>query len=116
MTTLVHKTFKFPAGCNAESITMRETSGIDEQAAAMEADARGERTTIYQELVRLSIVEVDGKKVQQPFMELNGWNSKTRHLINTAYQAMNDLREDDVKVFLKSADAQPDVGAKEASE
>ncbi len=100
---LVHKTFKFPEGCNAKTITMRETSGIDEQSAAMEADARGERTTIYQELVRISVVEVDGAKVTQPFVELNSWNSKTRHLVNMAYQAMNDIKEDDVKTFLKSA-------------
>jgi len=89
-------------------MVMRETNGIDEQRAAMQADAKGERSSIYQELVRLSIVSVDGEKITQPYEALDGWNSKSRSLVMEAYGALNNLEPEEVGSFLGSAeDATP---------
>lgn len=100
MRKLAEKTFKFPKGSAVSTITMRETNGIDEQAAALQADARGERSTIYAELVRLSVVAVDGKPVIQPFVELEQWTSVMRALVNDGYTHLNDLKEADKIAFL----------------
>ena len=102
MSQLVHRKFVFPSRCNARDIVLRETNGVDEQRAALQADARGERTSIYQELVRLSIVEVDGEPATQPFLALEQWNSRTRALVQNAYQELNDLQDEEVAAFLST--------------
>lgn len=108
MSTLIHRRFKFPKSCNVRELVLRETNGIDEQAAALAAEARAGRSSIYQELVRLSIVEVDGAKVIQPYAQLEQWNSRTRALVQEAYKQLNDLKEEELSVFLAaSEDATP---------
>ncbi len=109
MSTLVHRRWNFPAHCDAKSIVMRETNGIDEQNAALQADVRGKRSSIYQELVRLSIVKVDDADVIQPFAQLEGWSSRTRALVNKAYEDLNDLEDDEVATFLAMG-ADPETG------
>jgi len=101
---LIHRQFKLPSGCSCSSFVIRETTGVDEQQAAFRADAREGRTTVYAELVRLSIVKVNGEKVSQPFMELENWNSKTRALLRRAYDSINDLSEEEVEVFLQAGE------------
>jgi len=115
--TLLHRKFKFPKHCSIDEIVMRETNGIDEQDAALAADGRGERGSVMTELVRLSIVEVDGQKVQQPFLEMERFNSKTRALIMKAYEQLNDLPLEELSVFLAaSEDATPGLQAVPKSE
>lgn len=112
MSQLVHRRHKFPERCNADEIVMRETTGIDEQLASLRAEASGDRSSIYQELVRISIVEVDGKKVQQPFTVLESWNSRTRGYVQKLYEHLNDMPEKEVKSFLGAGeDATPGVSA-----
>ena len=79
MSDLLHRTYKLPQGCNCKTITVRETNGIDEQNAAIAADAK--KTGTYVELIRISIAEVDGAPVQQPFVALESWTSKTRKAV-----------------------------------
>ena len=66
MATMLHRKFPLGERCNCREIVIREVNGIDEQEAALRADMRGKRSSIYAELVRLAIVEVDGKRVEQP--------------------------------------------------
>lgn len=119
MANLTHKRFTFPDKCDVRSVVMRETNGHDEQRAAMQADAQPGRSSVFQELVRLSIVSVDGQLVQQPFLDLDRWNSRTRALVIQAYENLNDLKDEEIAVFLAASEdatpglAQPEAVAKE---
>jgi hypothetical protein len=109
---LLHRRFRFPGNCNCKELVMRETNGIDEQQAAIASDAAGVRSSIFQELIKLSIVEVDGQPVSQPFVALDTWNSKTRALIIKAYEQLNNLPDDELAAFLvASEDATPGLAA-----
>lgn len=101
---LRHRKFTLPEGCNCSEVVIRETDGIDEQDAAMRAESRGPRGTIFGELVRASVVSVDGKKVDQPFMEMERWNSRTRKLVLQGYQELNDTKDEEDAVFLATAE------------
>lgn len=93
----MQKTIKFPAdkGYDIESITLRETTGLDEHKAAALADAKGASTTVTTEMVRLSIVSVNGEKVVQPYGAFDTWKTRTRQAIMTVYTDMNLLTEED---------------------
>lgn len=108
MTNLLHRKFRFPDKCNLREAVMRETNGVDEQQAALAYEAIGSTTSIFQELIRLSIVEVDGEKTIQPLNDMTNWNSRTRQLITRAYEQLNDLQDEEIAVFLAaSVDATP---------
>jgi hypothetical protein len=95
---LLHWEFPLPEGCNCRTIVMRETDGLDEEEAAIFSDAHG--GSLAKHLIRLSIVAVDGNRVQQPFTSLDKWTSKTRSLVMAAYEKLNDLPDKEVAVFL----------------
>lgn len=88
-------------GCSINSFVIRETNGKDEEMAARSAKAKGGAITVFEELVRLSIVKVDDEPVQMPLAAYDEWNSKTRSYILKAFQAVNGM-EDDVNDFLAS--------------
>ena len=112
---LVHRKFTFPDGCNCTEITIRETTGIDEQEAALAVETRGARSTVYAELVRLSVVEVDGQKVTQPFLEAEKWNSRTRTLVMKAYETVNRLEDEEIAAFIAaSQDVTPGLAVVES--
>jgi len=100
----IHRRFTFPDGCDCRTIVIRETTGIDEQNAALQADARQGRSSIYAELVKLSIVMVDDEKVIQPYHQLEQWSSKSRALVQQAYDAINDIPKEDLAVFLATGE------------
>lgn len=105
---LLHREIPAPRGCGFEKIVIRETNGIDEQHAAMQADSQGAGTNIYQELVRRSIVSVDGEKVTHPFLEMTRWNSKARDFVRRAYEDLNQLKEEEMQTsFLSARDVDP---------
>ncbi len=101
---LREKKFKFPPGCSVKEMTIRETNGHDEQKAAMFAEAKGDKSSTFQELIRVSITSVNGEKVQQPYAPLDEWNSKTRALVIKAFTQLNELGEKEVADFLESAE------------
>lgn len=101
---LLHRKFRLPERCNCSDVVIRETNGIDEQRAALMADSRGERTNVYNELIRLSIVEVDGTPVTQPFTALEQWNSRTRAFIRAQYEVLNDISDEEVAVSKASGE------------
>lgn len=102
---LVHKRYKLPERCNVAEVLMRETNGIDEQRAAMQADARGDRSSVYLELIRLSIVEVDGMPVAQPYNAMEEWTSRTRAFIRAFYEDLNDVQTEEVAASRAAGEA-----------
>jgi len=101
---MAEKTFDFPVGCNARSITLRETNGLDEHRASAIAETQPNPNLLH-ELIKLSIVKVDGEKVIQPYNELDTWNSRTRALVRSGWEAMNELKDEEVEAFLESGRA-----------
>lgn len=93
---LLHKKFTFPDGCSCKEIVMRETNGLDEQRAARLVDVRGGVTGVAGELVRQSVVMVDGEKVIQPYMKFDEWNTKTRNLVMECYEDLNGIPGEDI--------------------
>lgn len=110
MSKLIHKKFSLPEGYNCKEFVMRETCGLDEQQAARIVESRGGASDIVQEMIRRSIVAVDGEKVAQPYFELDNWNTRTRQFVLKAYEAMNSVPEVDIALF-QSASEQVDPGA-----
>lgn len=97
------KQFEFPASCSIREIVIRETNGHDEERAAAYAEAKGGKSSTYAELIRTSIISVDGEKVTQPFSAMDEWNSKTRALVIKAFQQLNDLPEKEIADFLEGS-------------
>jgi hypothetical protein len=87
-------------GAQIESITIRETNGVDEELAAKQAKARGDGANDVEELVRLSIDEVDDKPVKQPFMGFDLWNSKTRGYALMAWKHVNAVPKEEEAGFI----------------
>ena len=89
-------------GCNITSVTMIETTGEDEEVAAGWAKAKGDAVSPAEELVRISICEVNDASVEQPFMDFNRWNTKTRSYVLAAWKAINIVEDSDLDDFLKT--------------
>lgn len=108
------KKFTLPTGCDCESFVVRELNGNDEIDAAVMADKSSsdlvKDSPIAQfgaerrESLRLSLVEVDGKPVPQPYLEMNHWSLKTLRVLMAAFNDLNGLDEDDLKNCLASAE------------
>jgi hypothetical protein len=99
------KKFKLGKGCNVSSIALRETCGKDEEQAARAADAKGNRPgAMTEELLRLSIVEVDEKRTEYPYLGLAKWNTKTRNTVLTYFQSMNAVDDEETTRFLEEAE------------
>lgn len=90
-------------GTVIESFSMRETTGHDEEVAANAAKARGGSVTTYEECLRLSLVEVNGEKVAQPYLAFDRWTSKARLFVLAAYRQVNGVEEDSLAGFLAGA-------------
>lgn len=95
--------YELPTGCDIASITIRETSGKDERAAAAQQKAKGGDATYSDELVRISIAAVDDKSVEQPFPDYDDWNTKTRRCVFEAFQKVNGVSPEEERGFLGKA-------------
>lgn len=87
-----------------ESFVMRELNGKDEEQASKITEAKGEDKHMN-ELVRMSLVEVDGEPVNVdgvPFNGLDTWSSRTRQMVSIAFQKLNTVANEDIKDFLDS--------------
>jgi len=105
MLKLVHKKYVLPVGCNCKEVILRETNGVDEQQAARLADIRGDASSLAAELVRRSIVSVDGDLAVQPFTQFDEWNTKTRNVVLKCYERLNTLSEEELAFLeLNSSD------------
>jgi hypothetical protein len=93
------------------TITMREVTGDDEMTAASAAAIKGAQYkkdwSPLVELVKLSIVDVDGKPVNgsAPFDAFDKWRVNSRNAVMRFYEVMNGLDEQDLKACLAVATA-----------
>jgi hypothetical protein len=85
------------------SFALREVDGQDEDIAANTAKAKGGSTTSTEELVRLSVVEVNGQPVKQPYLEFDLWNSRARAFALKAWGSINSASEAELEGFLAAA-------------
>lgn len=85
---------------NIKSVSLREITGTDEILAASLAEAKGKQGSVQAELVRLSIVKVDGLPVEQPFGALDTWNSRTRKFVLDAFISINSTSQKESEDFL----------------
>lgn len=87
-----------------ESFHMREIDGRDEELAAGMAAAKGGQATGSEEMVRLAIVAVNGKPVQQPYLGFDVWNQRARSLSLKAFRTLNSHTEKEGDDFLATAE------------
>lgn len=97
--------FKFPKGCKVlrdgaepeslegKRLVMREEITRDRLEAKRRARATDSDEGI--ELLRLSIVEVDGRRVEQPYMDLNFWNLRAQQFADSCWLRVNLALEAD---------------------
>lgn len=118
----------FPASKGVKdfkSITIREVNGEDELEAAKVAAAKDlqsggkEKHPVFTELLRRSIVEVNGKPVGGivPFDEFDSWRVASRNAVSRFYEVLNGLDDDDLKACVAAAMAatEPKSQSSEAS-
>ena len=104
--------YELPKGHSCLSFTMRELTGRDEieagrlaLATASEADRDNAVMLNFaeqREMMRLSLVEVDGEPVgiDTPFMDMDDWSMKTMVFVRKAFNEMNRVDGDDLKNFV----------------
>lgn len=112
---LAKKRFVLPKGLSCGEMVVRELSGKDDLTAAQRADAKlsaDEKLNPIvsmqvqrREAMRLSLVEVDGRKVNlgEPFMNLDDWSQRTVVFLSRAFEELNGVKEDELKNFLAGA-------------
>ena len=104
---LLSRTFTLPKGYSVESFTVREIDGHDEKEASKMLAALGTTDdfaiAMLEASLQISIVEVNGEVVQQPYYEIGKWSSKTRRLLLEAWHSLNSVPDDELAVFLGAA-------------
>ena len=86
------------------AITIRETDGRDEEVAANYAKSKGGSATAAEEMIRLSIVAVNDKAVQQPYLKFDVWNQRARSFMLKAFNDVNGLSNKEGEDFLATAE------------
>lgn len=114
---ILHKRFRCPAGCSIHEFVMRELTSKDELDAAMWADKLksivndespssiilGEQ----REAMRLSLVTVDGQRVNDdglPFLGMDTWTVRTVRFVQRAFQDMNGVTAEELENFTGEAE------------
>lgn len=116
---LIHRKFKLPKGCSVESFVIREIDGKDELESGRWVAAKGAGVddpgmAMAEERMRVAIVAVNDQPVEQPYMAMNKWSTKTRTFLLNAWTSLNMVEEDELAVFLGAAeDLSPSTPAAE---
>ncbi len=86
------------------SVSIRQTFGPDEQVAAKFAEAKaGGTDMIAEELMRASIVKVDGELVSVPFTDFDSWNLLTRKFVWTEWSKVNGIGVEEITNYAATA-------------
>lgn len=114
--------WQLPEGHSAKEIVMRELDSADDIAAAINADKFGPRQSyqhaetalqvVQRERVRLSIVQVDGRRVNAdglPFMEFDNWCLRTTRFVEARFLELNHFTEEEVAADLAAFKAGGEV-------
>jgi hypothetical protein len=83
---------------------MREVDGRDEELAANWAKNKGGAASSSEELVRLSIVAVNGDPIQQPYLKFDTWNQRARAFALRAFNDLNGFSDKEAADFLETAE------------
>ena len=101
---LLHRKFTFGKDHDIESIVLRRIDGRDEQDASKQLDAMNGRSSLFNEMVRIGIVAVNDEPVMQPFLEWDTWSTKTRELVMTGFNALNENDDAEKAAFLAASE------------
>jgi hypothetical protein len=93
-----------------DSFVIREVDGRDEEISSGWAKAKGGTATATEELIRISIVEVNGETVKQPYLAFDTFNSRARHFVLVAFRSLNGATDDEDEAFLAAAGTPVGVG------
>ena len=109
---LLHRRFELPDGCSVRSFMVRELDGHDEIEAGRWADAKtgsadNQVVNLMDENLRIAIVEVDDQPIEQPYLTMDKWSSKTRRFLIEAWGALNSVKEDEMAAFLATGETVP---------
>src|SRR5262245_23651737 len=109
----IMRRWELPEGHSAKVIVMRELDSGDDIAAAINADKYGQRDAydhaetalqvVQRERVRLSLVEVDGRRVNVeglPFKEFDRWTLRTTRFVEKCFLEMNHFTDEEVAADL----------------
>lgn len=97
------KNVRMTNGVVIKSFVVREVNGIDEEEATNIAKAKGGAVTPMEEMIRLSIVEVNGEPVKHPYLAFDTWNNRARALAVQAFRSLNGTTDKEVEDFLGAA-------------
>lgn len=111
------KRFQLPPGCSVRSVVVRELVAADELTAALWAESNapaemletpaGQIAAEQRELVRVSLVEVDGEEVNidgVPFLGMDGWTLRTYRAVRLFYNNVNTLDDKELRKSLAGAE------------
>jgi hypothetical protein len=100
----ISKYHREDAPLSCKTFTVREVTSKDEDVASASAKAKGKDGQVMDELIRLSVTEVDGKdkSPESPFVEWDGFNIRTRTFIIRAFQKLNAMAKDEGDDFLST--------------
>jgi hypothetical protein len=113
---------KFPPRCymkdrdgervKLESMVIRETDGDDEERAANQAKAKGGSATPVEELIQLSLVEINGEPANagKPYQDFARWNTRARGFAQAAWSKINSADKEEVEGFLAGIGEDPEHG------
>lgn len=82
---------------------IKEVDGVDEEAAANFAKARGGSANVTEELVRAGIVSVNGQAVQQPYLAFDAWSVRARGFVFQAFKSVNGTEDKEMEDFIAAA-------------
>lgn len=98
------KRFQLPPGCSVREVVVRELMGDDELTAAMWMEENtppamletpaGQIAAEQRELIRVSLVEVDGEEVNcdgVPYRGMDHWTLKTYRAVRLFHSTVNTL-------------------------
>ena len=87
------------------SFGVRETCGVDSGVASQMVAARGDSPSqAIDELIRISIVEVNGQPVTQPYSQYDRWSARAQHFVFLAWRSLNATDKKEEEDFLKSGE------------
>jgi hypothetical protein len=97
-------------GMPVESITVRETNGLDEGLAEKWAEAKKPQGSTQIALLPISTCKVNGTPPPAGFADFDSWPTKHRNLVLAAFNRLNGTKKEDLEAFLASA-VEEDAGA-----
>lgn len=124
--TRLQKKFELPDGCDCTSLVVREVTNRDRMdsvawaqesaPAPLQANPFAMIGVEQNELIRISVVSVDGVAVEQPYRDIDGWSVRTWKFLEAAYAEVNGPDLDELKNFRGAIHRPTETGSVQALE